>query len=200
MTIGIVILLEVVQIEENDRPAWLLTMKEDGIEGIAVRQAGNRICLVIQPHNRKIQQQIGNILGSRAGIELRLYCNEIIQKQGHPELPGHAKITPGFNLPAKYIIHTVGPIVEGPLTQRHVDLLKSCYRSILELAQEKEIRSLALCCISTGVFMFPNQKAGQIAVSTVREFLSETNIDMKIIFNVYKDIDYEIYQRLLHAE
>ena len=137
----------------------------------------------------------GAIFKAAGWNKLQAACD----KYGHCNT-GKAVITPAFAIAAKYIIHTVGPIVEGPLTQRHVDLLKSCYRSILELAQEKEIRSLALCCISTGVFMFPNQKAGQIAVSTVREFLSETNIDMKIIFNVYKDIDYEIYQRLLHAE
>ena len=140
---------------------------------------------------------LDNILGSKAGIELRLYTNDIITRQGYPEPAGQAKITPGFNLPAKYIIHTVGPIVQGRLTKENERMLASCYRSILELADQNDIRTLALCCISTGVFMFPNQRAAEIAVETVRKYLEETGSQIKIIFNVFKDIDLMFYKYYL---
>lgn len=140
---------------------------------------------------------LDNILGSKAGIELRLLTNEIITKQGYPEPTGQAKITPGFNLPSKYIIHTVGPIVQGRLTKENERMLASCYRSILELADQNNIKTLALCCISTGVFMFPNQRAAEIAVETVREYLEETGSQIKVIFNVFKDIDLMFYKYYL---
>ena len=118
-------------------------------------------------------------------------------KQGHEEPTGHAKITPGFNLPCKYVLHTVGPIVNGSLTKEHERLLASCYRSCLELADEYEVKSIAFCCISTGVFMFPNERAAEIAVWTVRDYRKETNSRIEVIFNVWKDIDHEIYRGLL---
>ena len=139
-----------------------------------------------------------NILGSKAGIELRLFTNSIITKQGYPEPTGQAKITPGFNLPSKYIIHTVGPIVQGRLTKENERLLASCYRSILELADQNDIKTLALCCISTGVFMFPNQRAAETAVKTVEEWLQSNPETMEwIIFNVFKDIDLMLYKYYL---
>jgi len=140
---------------------------------------------------------LDNILGSKAGIELRLYCNDIIEKQGYPEPTGQAKITPAFNLPAKYVIHTVGPIVQHNLTKRNEEDLASCYRSCLTLADENQLSSIAFCCISTGVFMFPNQRAAEIAVKTVWEYLDETGSKIKVIFNVFKDIDYMFYKNLL---
>ena len=140
---------------------------------------------------------IDNILGSKAGIELRLFTNDIITRQGYPEPTGQAKITPGFNLPSKYIIHTVGPIVQGRLTKENERMLASCYRSILELADQNDIKTLALCCISTGVFMFPNQRAAEIAVETVRKYLEETDSQIKVIFNVFKDIDLMFYRYYL---
>lgn len=140
---------------------------------------------------------LDNILGSRAGIELRLCCNDIIKKQGYPEPTGQAKITPGFNLPAKYIIHTVGPIVQHRLTKQNEDDLASCYREILKLADANHLKSVALCCISTGVFMFPNERAAEIAVAEVKKYLDETGSSIKVIFNVFKDIDYMFYQNLL---
>ena len=106
-------------------------------------------------------------------------------------------ITPGYNLPCEYILHTVGPIVQGRLTKEHERLLASCYTSCLNLAAENNLESIAFCCISTGVFMFPNQRAAEIAVETVRSWLDETGSDMKVIFNVYKDLDLTIYQELL---
>ncbi|MBQ7655492.1 MAG: protein-ADP-ribose hydrolase [Clostridia bacterium] len=140
-----------------------------------------------------------NIIGSKAGIRLRLRCNDIMCAQGHEEPTGQAKITPGYNLPCKYILHTVGPIVEGRLTQEHERLLASCYRSCLELAEENQLESIAFCCISTGVFMFPNQRAAEIAVETVKRYYRETDSQIKTVFNVYKDLDWEIYRRLLIA-
>ncbi|MBR1711736.1 MAG: protein-ADP-ribose hydrolase [Clostridia bacterium] len=138
-----------------------------------------------------------NIIGSKAGIRLRLRCNDIMCAQGHEEPTGQAKITPGYNLPCKYILHTVGPIVEGRLTKEHERLLASCYRSCLELADQYHLQSIAFCCISTGVFMFPNQRAAEIAVETVKKYYQETESPIKTVFNVYKDLDLEIYRRLL---
>ncbi len=124
----------------------------------------------------------------------------LLRAQGHEEPTGHAKITPGYNLPCKYVLHTVGPIVQGKLQRKHEELLASCYRSCLELAEEYEVKSIAFCCISTGVFMFPNERAAEIAVDTVRKYLEETGSRMKMVFNVFKQEDYEIYSRILGKE
>lgn len=140
---------------------------------------------------------IDNVIGSKAGIRLRLCCSRIMREQGYPEPAGRAKITPGYNLPCKYIIHTVGPVVDGPLTAEHERLLASCYRSCLELADASGCESIAFCCISTGVFMFPNRRAAEIAVDTVRAYYAKTGSRIKTVFNVFKDLDLEIYQSLL---
>ncbi len=141
---------------------------------------------------------IDNCIHTYAGVQLRLACDDIMKKQGHEEPNGQAKITPAFNLPCKYVIHTVGPIIQGRLTQNDCELLASCYRSCLELAAEHGLKSIAFCCISTGVFHFPNGKAAEIAVNTVKNFLNnnETSIE-KVIFNVFKDTDRQIYEGLL---
>ncbi|MBQ8080489.1 MAG: protein-ADP-ribose hydrolase [Clostridia bacterium] len=141
-----------------------------------------------------------NIIGSKAGIRLRLRCNDIMCAQGHEEPTGRAKITPGYNLPCKYIIHTVGPIVDGPLTKEHERLLASCYQSCLRLADQYQLRSIAFCCISTGVFRFPNRRAAEIAVDTVLSYYRETGSQIKTIFNVYQDIDWEIYDVILNKK
>ena len=140
---------------------------------------------------------IVNPANSKSGIGLRLYCADMMKKQGHEEPTGQAKITPGFNLPCKYIIHTVGPIIYDRVRQEDEQLLASCYRSCLKLADENGVRSIALCCISTGVFRFPNDRAAEIAVQTVREYLNGDTGIRKVIFNVFKDIDKEIYTKLL---
>ena len=140
---------------------------------------------------------LDNILGSKAGIELRLCCHDIIRKQGHPEPTGQAKITPAFNLPAKHIIHTVGPIVQHRLTKQNEEDLASCYLSILKLADENGLSSVAFCCISTGVFMVPNERAAEIAVRTVKKYLDAAGSGIRVIFNVFKDIDYLFYKYLL---
>ncbi len=140
---------------------------------------------------------IDNCIHTYAGIQLRNACAKIMEKQGYEEPTGRAKITPAFNLPCKYVLHTVGPIIQGHLTKRHEELLASCYRSCLELADENDVKSIAFCCISTGVFMFPNERAAEIAVQTVRDYRKEKNSGIEVIFNVWKDVDYEIYRELL---
>lgn len=140
---------------------------------------------------------IDNAIHTFAGMQLRLECDRIMKAQGHLEPTGQAKITPGYNLPAKYILHTVGPIVEGPLTAQHEAQLASCYRACLALAAEHGLESVAFCCISTGVFHFPNTRAAEIAVTTVRDFLAENTSVKRVVFNVFKDLDRDIYERLL---
>lgn len=138
---------------------------------------------------------IDNVIHTYAGIQLRLACAELMERQGHEEPTGGAKLTPAFNLPSKYVLHTVGPIVNAKLTKQHEAQLASCYRACLDLAEEKGLESVAFCCISTGEFHFPNQRAAEIAVRTVRDFLKER--EMKVVFNVFKDLDREIYEKLL---
>ncbi len=139
---------------------------------------------------------IDNIIHTMAGVQLRLACHELMQKQGHEEPTGHARITPGFNLPAKYVLHTVGPIIDDEVTAEDEALLASCYQKCLVLAAQKRLRSVAFCCISTGVFRFPPERAAEIAVRTVRDFLEAPGSLERVIFNVFKDSDLGIYQRL----
>lgn len=143
---------------------------------------------------------IDNIIHTYAGIQLRLACAEIMQKQGHDEETGKAKITPGFNLPCKYILHTVGPIIYGELTERDEELLRSCYLSCLKLADENRLRNIAFCCVSTGEFHFPNERAAEIALETVKDYRKQTGSRIEVIFNVFKELDYDIYKRLLSNE
>ena len=138
---------------------------------------------------------IDNCIHTFAGVRLRYKCGQIMQAQGHEEPTGRAKITKAYNLPCNYVIHTVGPIVQGQLTDEHCRLLESSYKSCLDTAVQNGIGSIAFCCISTGVFGFPQDKAAEIAVRTVREF-RKTN-DIQVIFNVFKEDDHEIYKRLL---
>lgn len=142
---------------------------------------------------------IDNAIHTYAGVELRLACEELMEQQGYPEPTGQAKITPAFNLPCRYVLHTVGPIIDGRVTQRNRELLASCYRSCLELAAENKLESVVFCCISTGEFHFPNDLAAEIAVRSVKEFLKKQTCVKKVIFNVFKDLDKEIYARLLGA-
>lgn len=140
---------------------------------------------------------IDNCIHTYAGIQLRLTCAEIMEEQGYQEPIGQAKITPSYNLPCDYVIHTVGPIVQGKLTKKHEELLESCYKSCVEIANENGVDSIAFCCISTGVFMFPNERAAEIAVKTIKEYKEKTNSSIKVVFNVFKDQDEEIYRELL---
>lgn len=167
----------------------ITTLRCDAIVNAA--NSGMTGCYV--PNHRCID----NCIHLFAGIQLRLECDEIMTKQGHSEPTGEAKITNSYNLPCKYIIHTVGPIINGKLTSEDCDLLESCYKSCLELASKNNLESIAFCCISTGEFHFPNDKAAQIAVKTVEEFMKKETSLKKVIFNVFKDMDKEIYRKLL---
>lgn len=136
---------------------------------------------------------IDNAIHTYAGVQLRQKCAEIMREQGYSEPTGLAKITPAYNLPCDYVLHTVGPIIRGRVTERDENLLSCCYRSCLELAAENGVKSVAFCCISTGEFHFPNRLAAEIAVNTVREYKGK----IEVIFNVFKDTDHEIYRELL---
>lgn len=139
---------------------------------------------------------IDNAIHTFSGVELRLECAEIMERQGFAEQTGKAKITKSYNLPCDYILHTVGPTVNGRLTEKHCTLLASCYNSCLDLAEQNGIRSIAFPCISTGEFHFPNEKAAEIAINTVREKLKTSTVE-RVIFNVFKDEDKRIYEKLL---
>lgn len=141
---------------------------------------------------------IDNAIHSAAGIQLRLECNEIMNKQGSLESTGGAKVTEAYNLPCKYVIHTVGPIINAPLTEEDCNKLESCYRSCLQVAIENNIKSIAFCCISTGEFCFPKEKAAEIAIKTISNFLDYNNKKIeRIIINVFKEEDFKIYKNLL---
>ncbi|MCD8309041.1 MAG: protein-ADP-ribose hydrolase [Clostridia bacterium] len=143
---------------------------------------------------------IDNAIHTFAGVQLRQECYKIMQRQGYEEPVGRAKITRAYNLPCSYVIHTVGPAISGKLTQKDKKDLAACYTSCLDVAAQNGLGSIAFCCISTGEFRFPPQTAAEIAVSTVKEYKGRTGSGIKIIFNVFKDSDYEIYARLLCAD
>lgn len=142
---------------------------------------------------------IDNAIHTFAGVQLRQACYDLMEKQGHDEPTGAAKITPAYNLPCRYVLHTVGPINTVRLRQKDCDLLASCYRSCLELAVQYQIGSVAFCCISTGEFRFPKEAAAEIAVRTVMEFLTRDKSIMlkRVVFTAFTDIDYRIYDRAL---
>ena len=169
----------------------ITTLKCDAIVNAA--NSGMTGCYI--PNHRCID----NAIHTFAGVELRLACEELMERQGYPEPTGRAKITPAFNLPCRYVLHTVGPIINGRVTKEDKELLASCYRSCLELAAENGLESVAFCCISTGEFHFPNDLAAEIAVQTVKEFFKKRTSVKKVIFNVFKDLDKAIYEKLLRA-
>lgn len=137
---------------------------------------------------------IDNIIHSNAGVQLRLECNEIMK--GGVEPTGKVKVTPAYNLPSKYVFHTVGPIVSGVVTDKNRADLRSCYLSCLEQAGKMSLNTIAFCCLSTGVYAFPKREACKIALSTVREWKAK-NDKLKIIFNVFTDEDRTIYEQEL---
>lgn len=140
---------------------------------------------------------IDNAIHTYAGIQLRAEC--AAKMKGREEPVGAARITKAYNLPCSFIIHTVGPLVRGRLTERDCVLLSSCYSSCLEAADKNNIRSIAFCCISTGEYHFPNEKAAEIAIRTVEQSIERFNIE-RVIFNVFKDKDYQIYKRYLTSD
>ena len=170
----------------------ITTLKCDAI----VNAANSGMTGCYAPNHRCID----NAIHTFAGVQLRLACAEIMERQGCLEPTGQAKITPAFNLPCRYILHTVGPIVDESPTERDCAQLESCYRACLTLAAENHLETIAFLCISTGEFHFPNEQAAQIAVQTVKTFLNQKSSVKKVIFNVFKDLDREIYARLLRAD
>lgn len=141
---------------------------------------------------------IDNAIHSASGMELRNECNKIMEKQGYDESTGEAKITKGFNLPAKYVIHTVGPIITDKVTAFQEWQLASCYEACLERAKEiEEIKTIAFCCISTGEFHFPKKRAAEIALKTVLNYLNTKSHNIeKVIFNVFGEEDFNVYKKL----
>ena len=141
---------------------------------------------------------IDNAIHTFAGVQLRIECNRIMEAQGHEEPTGQAKITPAYNLPSKHVIHTVGPIANGRPTDLHREQLAACYTSCLDLAAANDVRSIAFCCISTGVFGFPQAEAADIAVRTVRGWLdSHLDARMSTVFNVFGETDEKLYRDIL---
>lgn len=167
----------------------ITTLKCDGIVNAANSQMLGCFC----PNHGCID----NAIHTFSGVQLRQECADIMRVQGKEEATGKAKITKAYNLPCKYVLHTVGPIVYGALTEKHERLLADCYRSCLTLADENGLNSIAFCCVSTGEFHFPNERAAQIAIRTVEDYKRQTQSKIKVIFNVFKDYDYEIYAKLL---
>lgn len=141
---------------------------------------------------------IDNAIHSAAGIQLRLECDEIMKKQGFLEPTGSAKVTSAYNLPCKHVIHTVGPIISGKLTDKDCRQLESCYKSCLQASVGNNIKSIAFCGISTGEFHFPKEKAAEIAIKTIADFLDDNNEKIeRVVINVFKEEDFEIYKNLL---
>lgn len=169
----------------------ITTLKVDAI----VNAANSALLGCFQP----LHNCIDNMIHTRSGVQLRLKCNELMLEQGHEEETGKAKITPGYNLPSKYVLHTVGPIISGKLRERDRKLLADCYNSCLEVALQHEVKSVAFCCISTGVFCFPQREAARIAIQTVSAFLGNNSSDLKVVFNVFTDTDLGIYQEILEC-
>lgn len=158
-----------------------------------VNAANNALLGCFIPHHKCID----NVIHSRAGVQVRLDCSKIMGAQGEPEPAGCAKITLAYNLPSKYIIHTVGPMVGTHVTDEDRRVLRNCYISCLNLAKEMKLRSIAFCCISTGIFGFPNDEAAAIAVGAVKNWLLETGYDICVIFDVFLDKDRAIYEDVL---
>lgn len=193
---GIVALSEIIPCRMDERlRLWQGDITRLQVDAI-VNAANSSLLGCFVPMHRCID----NAIHSAAGVQLRLACDRLMQAQGHPEPTGQAKITDGYNLPARYVLHTVGPIVRDvEPTPRQEQQLVDCYRSCLALADAHDLQSIAFCCISTGEFGFPQRRAAEIAVSTVRAYLDATGTTgiNSVIFNVFKDEDLSIYRNLL---
>ncbi|MFV0518870.1 MAG: protein-ADP-ribose hydrolase [Lachnospirales bacterium] len=190
---GIVNYRDIAKTEANNIYLWqgdITSLKVDAI----VNAGNSKLLGCFYP----LHNCIDNAIHSFAGVELRNECYKIMNKQGEDEKMGFAKITKAYNLPSKNVIHTVGPIVRGQLSDKNILDLVSCYEECLKLADSYKLKSIAFCCISTGEYCFPNVEAGEIAVSTVKNYLLKTNSEIEVVFNVFKEIDYEIYKRLLY--
>lgn len=146
---------------------------------------------------------IDNAIHSAAGIQLREECNNIMEEKSrrsgikYKEQTGTATLTKAYNLPCNYVIHTVGPVVYNRLNASLCQDLYNCYQSVLECCVSNKITSVAFCCISTGEFHFPNDKAAEIALKAVTGFLDIHKTFERVVFNVFKDTDKEIYKKLI---
>lgn len=202
-------------LEIQDRLFWAETLERDPVSaeafeykgGIALWQgditrlscdaivnaANSALLGCFIPHHKCID----NAIHSRAGVQVRLDCSRIMGLQGEPEPAGCAKITLGYNLPSKYIIHTVGPMVGLSPSEENGRVLRNCYLSCLNVAREMELKSIAFCCISTGIFGYPNDEAAEIAVGAVKNWLMETGYGIKVVFDVFLDKDLAIYRDIL---
>ncbi|WP_455485186.1 protein-ADP-ribose hydrolase [Gemella sp.] len=189
---GITRLEDLTEIDENIY-IWqgdITTLEVDAI----VNAANKALLGCFIPHHRCID----NAIHTQAGLQLRRECDEIMKEQGTFEKTGQAKITAGYNLPAKHVIHTVGPIIYRVVEDDDKELLASCYRNCLKVSLENNLKSIAFCCISTGEFRFPNDLAAKIAVAEVKKFFRENpTADLKVVFNVFKDLDKKLYEELL---
>ena len=189
---GITSVEDLKEIDENIY-LWqgdITTLKVDAI----VNAANKALLGCFIPHHRCID----NAIHTQAGLQLRKECDEIMKEQGTFEKTGQAKITAGYNLPAKHVIHTVGPIIYRVVEDDDKELLASCYRNCLKVSLENNLKSIAFCCISTGEFRFPNDLAAKIAVAEVKKFFRENPaVDLKVVFNVFKDLDKRLYKELL---
>ena len=171
----------------------ITTLRADAI----VNAANDRLLGCFIPCHRCID----NAIHSAAGIQLRLACQELMEAQGgRPEPTGKVKITPAFNLPSRYVLHTVGPITDGHPTPLQEEQLADCYRSCLDLAAEHQLHSVAFCCISTGEFRFPRRRAAEIALDTVTVWLQKHNTIERVILNVFTSDDAVVYRELTAAD
>lgn len=196
---GIVTLAEIPTIKEQILSIWQGDITRLKV-GAIVNAANSQMLGCFVPCHRCID----NAIHSAAGMQLREECSYIMSRRrlrygGNYEEPtGTATLTSAYNLPCDYVIHTVGPIVYGGLNQALCQDLRNCYENVLQCCLEHKIRSVAFCCISTGEFHFPNDRAAEIAVKTVTDFLEKNGDCMeRIIFNVFKEKDYEIYKNIL---
>lgn len=144
---------------------------------------------------RPLHNCIDNAIHTFAGVQVRLDCNDIMK--GREAENGEVVVTKAYNLPSKFIFHTVGPVVCGRVTKENKSDLAKCYRNCLSKADEMKLHSIAFCCISTGVFGYPKEEAALLAVKAVREYKAQTSSSLKIIFDVFTENDYELYRRIL---
>jgi len=163
-----------------------------------VNAANSKLLGCFIPHHRCID----NAIHSSAGIQLRLECHEIMNRQEIDEPVGQSKITRGYNLPAKYVLHTVGPTIYGEVSAHDKAQLASCYTACLDqVVKCKDIQTIAFCCISTGEFRFPKNLAAQIAVNTVSHWLKKSNHQLdRVIFNTFTQEDYDLYANLFRQD
>ncbi|PMB83735.1 hypothetical protein CJ205_03450 [Dolosicoccus paucivorans] len=174
---------------------WQGDITHLSVDGI-VNAANSEMLGCFIPNHHCIDNQIHTY----AGVRMRLRLFEEMKEQGRKEPVGKARVTPGYNLPCEYVIHTVGPIITGEVNEIKKHQLQKCYRSCLKKADEIGLKSLAFCSISTGQFGYPKELAAQVAYETVCHYLKHTQSDLQVIFCVYSDEDQSIYQRLLEEQ